>query len=101
GAGDGGQTGVVRGTVAGPLGAVPGGTVGSTRTPEAKPEPPPPPPPPPKEEGPLRVGGDVKAPVVINRVEPQYTDVARKAHTSGEVIVEAIIDKNGNVDQGK
>ena len=95
------QGGVVGGTVGGQLGGVLGGTVGSTETAEAKPEPPPPPPPPPKEEGPLRVGGDVKAPVVINRVEPQYTDVARKAHTSGVVIVEAIIDKNGNVDQVK
>ena len=46
---------------------------------------------------PLRVGGDVKAPVVINRVEPVYPEVARKARISGIVIVECIIDKGGTV----
>jgi protein TonB len=45
----------------------------------------------------LRVGGDVKAPVPINRVDPQYTEVARKARIEGFVIIEAIIDRNGNV----
>jgi len=43
----------------------------------------------------------VKAPVVLNRVEPQYTEVARKAREAGVVIVEAIIDKDGNVDKVK
>jgi len=93
------QGGVVGGTVGGQVGGVLGGTVGSTGTAEAKPEPPPPPPP--KEEGPLRGGGDVKAPIVVNRAEPEYTDVARKAHVTGVVIVEAVIDKNGNVDHVK
>ena len=46
---------------------------------------------------PLRVGGDVKAPILVNRVEPIYTDEARKARISGIVIVEAIIDTNGRV----
>jgi len=49
----------------------------------------------------LRVGGDVKAPVVIHRVEPVYTDLARKGKVTGVVIVEAIIDKDGNVDKVK
>ena len=39
--------------------------------------------------------------MVINRVEPQYPEVARKARISGIVIVECIIDKSGNVDQVK
>ena len=39
--------------------------------------------------------------MVLNRVEPQYTEVARKAREAGVVIVEAIIDKNGNVDKVK
>ncbi|HEU4888738.1 MAG TPA: energy transducer TonB, partial [Thermoanaerobaculia bacterium] len=56
------------------------------------------PPPPP---GPMRVGGDVKAPVIVNRAEPKYTESARKARIAGIVIVEAIIDKNGNVDEVK
>src|SRR5438270_794113 len=58
-------------------------------------------PPPPKDEGPLRVGGDVKAPVVIKRVEPQYGELARHAKVQGVVIIEAIIDKDGNVDKVK
>ena len=35
--------------------------------------------------------------MVINRVEPVYPEVARKARISGIVIVECIIDKSGNV----
>lgn len=46
---------------------------------------------------PLRVGGDVKAPIVISRVEPMYTAEARAARVSGVVIVEAIIGKDGLV----
>src|SRR5262245_46408054 len=45
----------------------------------------------------LRVGGDVKAPILITKVEPVYTDEARKARISGIVIVEALIDKTGTV----
>jgi TonB family protein len=45
----------------------------------------------------LRVGGDVKAPIVVSRVEPAYSEEARKARVSGIVIVEAMIDKEGNV----
>ena len=47
--------------------------------------------------GPLRVGGDVKAPVIISRVEPVYTEEARANRLSGIVIVEAIIGKDGVV----
>jgi protein TonB len=39
--------------------------------------------------------------VAVNKIEPNYTDVARKAHVSGIVIVEAIIDEHGNVDHVK
>ncbi|HEX9493540.1 MAG TPA: energy transducer TonB, partial [Thermoanaerobaculia bacterium] len=46
---------------------------------------------------PVRVGGDVQAPVAINRIEPQYTELARKARIEGVVIIEAIIDRNGSV----
>lgn len=51
--------------------------------------------------GPVRVGGDVKAPVATSRVDPEYTEGARKARISGIVVVEAIIDRNGNVDSVK
>ena len=48
-------------------------------------------------EGVLRVGGDVKAPVVLQRVDPVYPEEARKARISGIVILEAIIDHTGAV----
>jgi len=70
-------------------GGVVGGVVGGVITDTA--------PPPPKVEAPLRVGGDVKAPVAISKVDPTYPEVARKARISGIVIVECVIDKNGIV----
>lgn len=48
-------------------------------------------------EGVFRIGEDVKAPVVIRRVEPVYPEVARKSRIAGIVILETIIDRNGNV----
>ena len=50
-----------------------------------------------RSENAMRVGGDVKAPVVIRRVEPIYSDEARRARVSGIVIVEALVDKAGMV----
>jgi TonB family protein len=47
--------------------------------------------------GPLRVGGDVKAPVVRTRVEPVYSEKARKDHIEGIVILEMLIDTTGHV----
>lgn len=46
---------------------------------------------------PLRVGGDVSKPVKIKWVEPDYPELARKARIEGIVILEAIIDENGNL----
>jgi TonB family protein len=45
----------------------------------------------------LRVGGGVKAPVVIAKVEPHYSEEAREARISGIVILEVLIDKTGTV----
>ena len=44
-----------------------------------------------------RVGGDVKPPIVISRVEPIYPDAARQERVSGIVIVETLVDKSGAV----
>lgn len=54
-------------------------------------------PPPSEPEGPIMVGGEVKAPEKVSTTEPQYTEIARKARIQGVVIVQAIIDKEGNV----
>lgn len=48
-------------------------------------------------DAPLRVGGDVKAPVVIRRVEPLYPDKALNDRIQGIVILEVLIDRTGRV----
>lgn len=46
---------------------------------------------------PLKVEGNVRAPVLIRRIEAQYPLSARQAHMAGQVLVEAVIDRNGLV----
>ena len=41
--------------------------------------------------------GEVKAPVVIRRVEPLYPGVLQRAKLNGKVAVHCVIDKNGRV----
>ncbi len=45
----------------------------------------------------LKVGGDVKEPVEIQRVQPTYPEEARKNRIQGRVVVQAVIDTKGNV----
>lgn len=78
------EGGVEGGVPGGVLGGVIGGTIGGVITEQAP-------------AAPVRVGGDVKAPVAISRIDPVYPEVARKARIQGIVIVEAIIDKHGSV----
>ena len=72
------EGGVPGGVVGGVLGGTPGGT-GS------------------ELGAPLRVGGDVKAPILKQRIEPLYPEAARKTRMQGVVILEAIITADGNV----
>jgi periplasmic protein TonB len=48
--------------------------------------------------GVFRVGGGVSAPSVLSRIEPQYSEEARKARYQGTVVLEAIVRKDGTVD---
>jgi TonB family protein len=49
-------------------------------------------------DGPYRVGGDVSIPTVVYRVEPEYSEEARKARYQGTVVLEAVVRKDGKVD---
>ena len=75
---EGGMPGGVLGGVLGGSGAGPG----------------PPAPPAPKV---VRVGGNVKPPQLVQKVEPQYPPVAKIAHVQGTVVIDAVISKDGSV----
>ncbi len=42
-----------------------------------------------------RVGGEVSAPVLISKTEPEYSEEARKAKYSGTVLLSLVVDANG------
>jgi protein TonB len=50
------------------------------------------------DERPYRPGGNVAEPRLVFRVEPFYPEVARKARIEGVVVLQAIIGKNGSVE---
>jgi protein TonB len=62
------------------------------------PEAPPPPPPP---SAPVRVGGNIKAPVKTKDVRPVYPAIAQSARVQGIVIIEATIGPTGKVTDAK
>ena len=88
---DTGEEGVQGGVEGGVPGGVVGGIVGGL------PADTPPPPPPPVQKGPVRVGGEIKTPALVYRVEPRYPPFAMAANIQGTVILEAIIDERGLV----
>jgi periplasmic protein TonB len=84
--------GVAGGSINGVLGGVIGGS-GMVPAPIA-----------PKEKGPkapVRVGGRVKEPRQIFRVEPRYPPLAVQTHMTGVVVIDAIIDERGNIVEAK
>jgi protein TonB len=83
--------GVPGGTFGGTLGAVLGGVL----TPNTAP----PPPPPPKAATPkrIRVGGQVENARLIFQPKPEYPPLAKMARIQGTVRLEAIISKDGTI----
>jgi protein TonB len=84
------EEGVLGGVEGGLPGGVLGGVVGGLLT-----DVPPPPPPPPLP--PVRIGGQIRPPTLIRRVEPVYPDFAVQAHVTGVVILEATVNERGEV----
>jgi protein TonB len=62
---------------------------------------PPAPPPPPQVMAPRRPGGDIKAPERISYKAPTYPPTAQAARIEGTVILEAVIDAQGVVQDVK
>jgi protein TonB len=58
-------------------------------------------PPPPARRGPIRIGGQVQPPTLVHRVNPVYPGVAISAGIEGVVILEAIVDEEGRVEDLK
>jgi TonB family protein len=50
-----------------------------------------------KQEGPVKVGGNVKEPRLVSRVMPEYPLVAKQAGIQGDIVVKTTIDQKGNV----
>lgn len=93
--GGGGVAGGVPGGVAGgSMGGVIGGVIGgmSTVQPLAPRQVP---------KAPVRVGGRVKEPRVIQRIDPVYPALAKQTHMQGSVIIDAVIDEHGYITEMK
>ena len=85
--------GVEGGVPGGVIGGVVGGLVGAPL-----PALPPPAPPPAVERAPVRIGGAVTAPALLERVDPEYPPIAVQARVQGVVILEALVDSSGRVE---
>lgn len=86
--------GVAGGVPGGQMGGVLGGVIGGVLNTAARPVPPPPSV---KPKGPIRVGGHVRPPKIIVKVQPEYPPLARQVHIQGQVQIDAVLDEQGNV----
>ncbi|HEV2732653.1 MAG TPA: energy transducer TonB, partial [Terriglobales bacterium] len=84
--------GVPSGVPGGLPGGVPGGVIGGVPSNVAPPAPIVSAP-----RTPIRVGGGVKAPRLISGPEPVFPVLARQAKIAGAVVIDAVIDTQGNV----
>ncbi len=57
------------------------------------------PPGPPRPPVPVRVGGKVRPPRLLERVEPSYPELAARARIQGDVLLEAVLGPNGEVEE--
>ena len=88
--------GVAGGVPGGVVGGELGGLVGGTGTAV-----PPPPPRPQPTKRIVRAGSQLKAPRQTYNVNPQYPTLALESHIRGTVVVDALIDEQGNVVQAR
>jgi protein TonB len=94
-----GQVESSRGLEGGDEGGVPGGVVGGIVEGIGAPvAPAPPPPAPAPSAAPVRVGGPIKTPDLLHRVEPVYSALAAASRLGGIVILEAVVDATGGVE---
>jgi periplasmic protein TonB len=84
--------GVTGGVPGGEMGGVLGGIIGGVTG-----GPPPPPPPKPKTPQRIRVGGQVEQAKLIYKPTPEYPPLAKMARIQGTVKLEAIISKDGTI----
>ncbi len=84
--------GVPGGVPGGQMGGVVGGVIGGMLNSGARP-----PLPTGKPSAPVRVGGRVRPPKAIVQTHPNYPPLARQARVQGQVLVDAILDEQGNV----
>lgn len=54
-------------------------------------------PPPPQPRDPVRIGGSIKPPAKIRDAQPIYPALAQAAHVEGVVILDAVIDEGGRI----
>ena len=50
-----------------------------------------------RPKSPLSLGGKVQAPQLISMVEPVYPPLLRRTRVQGDVVIDAVIDTEGNV----